>query len=313
MYFYRISAMASDQTVFLWNGVPTPYPVQGLSPLNRSFRYGDGLFETMRMINGRIPLIRGHHERLLRSMMTLNLSTVAIPDWQMLHDACEAIAVENRCLESARLRFSVYRESGEGYAPTTSHCGWALECAPTLDTAWQLNGQGLRLGTYTVVPKYRTPWSDIKSASAMLYVQAAQWAKHREFDEALLLNEDGEIAEALSSNVFLLQGNTLSTPVLQSGGLPGVMREIVLEIADVVGLDVQERVLFPNDLLTADEVFLTNAVQGIRWILAYERRRYFKKWSLTCTELLNEVLRAMPFPEEQPEQKLPVQDVDETL
>ena len=123
-----------------------------------------------------------------------------------------------------------------------------------------------------------------KNIDAQIYIQAAIYAQEKNIGDVLILNSDDNIIEATSSNVFLVSGGELYTPKLSSGPVGGVMRATVINIAISLGIKVFECNLTPQELLKADEVFLTNAVEGIKWVSSYRTKRYFNK---TATKLLD--------------------------
>ena len=264
--------------------------------MNRGFRYGDGLFETMRLISGKLPLVLGHYERMRKGAMILGMNAGHLPSVETLEAMTRSLASQEGCegcLASARVRWTVFRvESGvgAGYTPKTDDIGWTFEVAPLSEQKWEQNPQGLHIGDYLAAAKPINPWSDLKTANAMLYVQAGISARQRNLHDAVIYNEQGELCETTSSNLFLVKDSLLWTPPLDSGCLPGIMRDVIIEIARGSGLDVQDKPLHRFDLLAADEVFLTNAVHGTRWVIAFEHRRYLRKLSVWLTEALNEVL-----------------------
>ena len=123
-----------------------------------------------------------------------------------------------------------------------------------------------------------------KNIHAQIYIQAAIYAQEKNIGDVLVLNSDDNIIEATSSNVFLVSGGDLYTPKLSSGPVGGVMRATIINLAISMGIKVFECNLTPQELLKADEVFLTNAVQGIKWVSSYRTKRYFNK---TANKLLD--------------------------
>jgi len=276
--------------MFVINGQPTHQP---LASTNRSFRFGDGVFESMRRLNGRIPFLAEHLARLNKGMQMLHMQPLQELTMESIESAANRLAYTNNCGTGGRLRLSVWRKGDGAYLPTTNEVEWMLECMPMPnEEAFNINEQGERLTLYPHMQKPHNLLADIKSANGLLYVLAALHAKQAGFSEALILNSFGRLCEASSSNFFLLKDRTLITPSLTEDCLPGIMRKVLLQLAQTDGLVVQERAVLPEELNTADEVILTNAVQGIRWVVAWQRSRYFKKWSTRATQLLNQEVLA---------------------
>ena len=116
--------------------------------------------------------------------------------------------------------------------------------------------------------------SNIKSGNALIYVLAGLYAKKNHFDDCLILNEHGRIAEAISSNVFIVKGETLYTPPLSEGCVDGVMRKVVIEKANENNIHVNEKAITQNEIQNADEVFLTNAINGITSIKLFQSKTF---------------------------------------
>ena len=126
-----------------------------------------------------------------------------------------------------------------------------------------------------------------KNIHSQIYIQAAIYAQEKNIGDVLILNSNDKIIEATSSNIFLVSRGDLYTPKLSSGPVGGVMRAAIINLA--IGLDIKvfECNLTPQELLKADEVFLTNAVQGIKWVSSYRTKRYFNKTANKLLDALN--------------------------
>jgi branched-chain amino acid aminotransferase len=136
------------------------------------------------------------------------------------------------------------------------------------------NETGLRIAVYPDGRKSCDVFSHLKSASFLPYVMAARWAQQHQLDDALVLNAHDRIADATIANVFAIKDNTIMTPPLQEGGVGGVMRKYLLAQLPAAGYKVAEQALLPDQVLQADELFLTNAIQGIRWVQQCGEKTY---------------------------------------
>lgn len=230
---------------------------------NRAFRYGDGLIETMRVVNGKIPFYGYHMERLLRGMKVLKIQ---IPSYFNIHYLKNEISkvIENQSY--CRVRLALWRGGGGTYRPTDYDPDFLIESAPLVEKNYTLNDLGQTLGFYKDFKMRQTPISPFKTSNALPYVLASIYAKENSLDDVLLLNTDGYITEASYSNVFLIKNNELLTPSVESGCVKGVMRTIVLEIAAEMKIPTRETLIKTEDIFESQEVFLTNAVQGIKWV-----------------------------------------------
>ncbi len=255
---------------------------------NRAFKFGDGLFETMRC-HKTVPLFFHHHySRLLRGMAILQLSVATLPSEAVFSEQIEKLIVRNRIFNDARVRLSVFRRGGGLYTPEDNSVAWLLEATPLEGKGYQLNEQGFRIGTYSGFPKTWSPLSPFKTLNTAPYILAGLCKKENHWDDCLIKNDGKKIIEAISSNLFWVGGEALYTPAVSTGCVDGIMRGQVLRYAAENNLEVHETTgADENKLWQADEVFLTNAVSGIRWVVALENKRYFNRQPKKIVAWLN--------------------------
>ncbi len=234
-----------------------------LNAANRSFRYGDGLFETMRAVNGKVPLFSLHFDRLLRGMKALKIQ---VPSYFNVHYLKNEVLKTLDKMPSARVRLAVWRESGGGYTPTNFNPDFLIESISLPDKTFTINDLGLTIGVYTDFRLRQTPVSAFKIANSLPYILAGIYARENSFDDVLLLDTEGSVAEAMSSNIFIFKEKKLLTPPLSVGCVGGVMRLFTMELAKKIGVKIEEKKLQIMDIETAEEVFLTNAFQGFKWV-----------------------------------------------
>ncbi len=250
-----------EEIIYL-NGSLVPPSGAHVSVFDHGFLYGYGLFETMRAYNGHIFLLERHIKRLLGSAETIGLGdSLAGID---LTKGCRDTLKANK-LADARLRLTV--TGGESdYFPWEGKAG-----QPTVViTARSYSGfspekykQGFKVYLAPVRRSKQSAISGIKSVSYLISVLARNEAAARGLDEALLLNDDGYIAEGGSCNVFFVKSSRLVTPSLGSGILPGITRDVVMELADELGIIVTEGTVGLGVIKQCDEAFLTNAVMEV--------------------------------------------------
>lgn len=250
--------------------VPAGQPV--LMTDNHGYRYGDGLFETMKVENGRILLASYHFERLFSGIRLLgyNIPDGLNPDRlaEEIHTLCHV----NNIPQRARVRLSVSRGSGN---PDEGHLSaqYLIECS-ALDNTAQQKEQGLRIDVFPDARKSCDMFSNLKSANYLPYVMAANYARHNMLDESLVLNQFGRIAESSISNVFLVKDDRLITPSLPEGCVAGVVRKYIIANTPATQINLLEGKVTVDDLEQADEVFLTNAIRGIRWVKQFRDKVY---------------------------------------
>jgi branched-chain amino acid aminotransferase len=189
-----------------------------------------------------------------------------------------------------RVRLTVYRNEGGLYAPSDNKVSYVVEVYPVEEKGYVLNTKGYTVDLFTEFKKAQNSLSSIKSANSAIYVMAGIYKTQQQFDECLLLNDKHHIIEGISSNVFAVKNGVLYTPPVSDGCVNGVMRKKIIEIAQANKIAVYEISVMQNVLLGADELFLTNTINGIRWVVAYKQKRYFNTTSKKITEKLNELV-----------------------
>jgi len=235
-----------------------------LSKDDRSYRYGDGLFETMKLINGNILLEDYHFERLFLGLDVLKFNIPVLFTKRQIEKEIKELSKKNECENSARIRLSVSRGNG-GLYDCDNKFSYLIECWPLEQKGF--NENGLIIDVYPDARKSIDVFSNLKSANYLPYVIAAIWAKENKLNDALILNQHERICDSTIANVFWVKDNKIFTPPLNEGCVAGVMRKKILElVARNSDHGMQEAVLTQDILLQADEVFLTNATTGIRWV-----------------------------------------------
>jgi branched-chain amino acid aminotransferase len=204
-----------------------------------------------------------------------------------LQNEIRRLVQKTRYFKGSRIRLSLFRNDGGYYAPVTNQCSYLIDQMPLPDTDYQLNRQGLVVDIFDEIKKPVNLLAGIKSANALLFVLAGVYKNKMQLDDCLMLNEKGYIIESISSNLFLYGNNTLVTPPLGDGCLPGIMRSVILDIAQKEGIEVEQTSIDFEDLEQAKEVFLSNAVSGIRWVLGYRSKRYFNQLSKNLIDKIN--------------------------
>jgi len=263
-----------------------------VSGSNRSLRYGDGLFETMRWMDNDIRFLTYHVERLQSGMQHLQLEGWQKWDAYFIREKAAELVKKNRLGTDARIRLNVFRAGGGLYSPETNQSNYILEATELAPDGYQLNKTGVIIDVYREHKKSINSLSHIKSNNALLYVLAGIARKRLGCDDMLILNSEGFLCESLSSNIFIWYQKTLYTPALSEGCIAGIMRRVIIEMAQENGIEVVEAQISPEILHEADELFLTNAIHGIHWVMGYKKKRYFNhlskklqdklaKWQLT--------------------------------
>jgi branched-chain amino acid aminotransferase len=240
---------------------------------NRGYRYGDGLFETMKLVAGKITLEPFHFERLFTGMQVLKYLVPKLLTPEKLRQEILELCGKNGCSTLARVRLSVSRGNG-GLYDDDKKLQYLIECWPLNDAVNHLNENGLVIDIFPDARKGNDIFSNLKSANFLPYAMAAQYAKTNKLNDCLVLNMAGNLADTTIANIFVIKEDIIHTPALNEGCVNGVMRRYLLERLRTTGYAVQEGHLTPESLEMADEVFLTNAINGIRWVKHFRNKTY---------------------------------------
>jgi branched-chain amino acid aminotransferase len=245
-----------------------------ISPDNRSFRYGDGFFETMRMTNGSINLSDYHYERLFSSLELLKFDRPSYLTVQYLKEQIENLATKNKSRQLSRIRLTIFRGEGSLYDCENQAPNYIIQTSELDPKILQLNKNGLVTGIYKEARKSCDTFSHIKSNNYLPYAMAALSAKENKLNDAFLLNTYNRVADATIANIFIVKDGNVKTPALNEGCVAGVMRRHLLASMRMENIPVEETQIETGELLEANEIFLTNSVFGIRWVKKCGKSNY---------------------------------------
>lgn len=234
-----------------------------VSVFDRGFLYGDGVFETVRIYDGRPFMIDEHITRLLNGLKTVRFKK--LPSGLKVHS--EKV-IEANGVGNGVLRIEVTRgEALDNVEPTV-----VITAKDTVPYAEELYAKGFRSIISRVRKDNYSPICNIKSANFQVFLLAKYEAVDAAVDEAILLNHEGYVAEGSVSNVFILKAGRLITPSIESGILPGVTRKVVIEIAHKIEFEVEERRILPEELYSADEAFITNSLMEVMPLVEVDKK-----------------------------------------
>jgi branched-chain amino acid aminotransferase len=272
---------------FIFNGEVFTMDNNPILVSNRAFRYGDGLFETARILNGKVPLLKKHIQRILKYSQVLKLPKMDSLNVEKIEDWANLCIQKNGIEQGGKLRITFFREGGNHYFASQEATNILLEAEPTLTNQFDYNYKGMVVDMYSDLRKPLNFLSNAKTNNSLIYVMGAIFAKEKGLDNCILQNDQFNVAEALNSNLFLAVNGVLYTPPIVEACVDGVMRSYIIEMALSVGIKVYETTIKPNDLLRADELFLSNSFSGINWVGAYRSKRYFNTTSEKLNIMLN--------------------------
>lgn len=270
------------------NGTLLPADAPTISPGNRAHLYGDGVFESIRIINGRPLNLENHILRLLAGARAIHMRPSASYTTPFFEAKIIELCQHSGINEGGKCRLSLDRISGGAYLPDANEAIYYIEVAPYEVNHFELNARGLELDIYQEIKLQKNLLSNFKTKMGLPYVMAALYAKSKDLDDVFLTDYRGQILETSSCNFFIISNGVLYTPSLEEGCLAGTMRMQVINLALANGIKVYESPILPQHLLAADEIFLTNAIRGINWVGGYRTKRYQNNISRKLVVLLND-------------------------
>jgi len=247
------------------NGQLLPVLPESFALLQRAAFYGDGLFETVRAFEGQVPFWPLHWERFSNGMKVLGFETP--PHWTS--DYFEKEITKSSPI-NARIRLTVWRSPGGLYLPTDDKPQFLVTTEPLQSGVFEWLGSGLNVCLCETVRLPVDSLSGIKILGGARYVAAAREARAKGVDDVIVLNAHGRVCEATGSNVIWLEGDIVFVPPSFDGQINGTLLKLLCGLLRTEGWEVREKPAFVEDLLGAEEVLLTNAIRGIRWVRNFE-------------------------------------------
>lgn len=274
--------------VVYFNGDYLPRQDFYVSIEDRSFQYGDGLFETMHACGKQVQYFTEHMIRLRKGLELLKITLSDTYSDAYMHGVIEGLLHRCRLYQGATVKLSVSRVGKGKYIADNSGFNLLIEASYLNEEHYVLNPKGLCIGACQTIKKPIHDLFTVKTKNSLIYILAGIEVVDRQWDDGILLNEQNYLVEATSSNLFLIKDNTLCTPSLATGCLHGIMRQNIISLASSVGMKVEEiSDLTTQDLIDSNEIFLTNAVVGIRWVGAFQGKRYLNKTTRKLVQALN--------------------------
>ena len=259
-----------------------------MSFANRSFLYGDGVFETLKIANNKILFWEDHYFRLMASLRIVRMDIPMSFTMEYIEEQILVLVRAMNIHESARVRFTAYRNSEGFYLPNNNSISFVIQASKLDNLKYNYSPIQFEVDLYKdfIVPKQLL--STLKTTNKITKVTASIFAKENQLDSTLLLNENKNVIEAANGNLFMVTENKLITPPISEGCLNGVMRKQIIDIAKQIdSVTVLESPISPFDLQKADELFITNCIIGIQPITKYRKKEFEVRMAKQLIEKLN--------------------------
>lgn len=256
---------------------------------NRAFLYGDGVFETVKIINNKILFLEDHYFRLMASMRIVRMEIPMNFTMEYFEEQILNLVQQKSIADSARARITVFRNDGGLYLPKTNEVSFLIHATALDNTLYALNTAEYEVDLYKDFYVAKQLLSSIKTTNKMINVTGSIFAHENGLANCILVNDTKNVVEALQGNLFMVVGKKLITPPISEGCLNGIMRKQILALAKKIeGVEVTEEIISPFDLQKADELFLTNVITGIQSISKYRKKEFTSNLAHLLVQKLNE-------------------------
>lgn len=260
---------------------------------NRGLRYGDALFESIRVVNGKIFFWEDHYLRLMASMRILRMEIPMDFTMEFLEGQINAVVESNSLLDkAARIRLTVFRNNGGLYLPECNDVSYIVEATAMASPFYVLENKDYEVELFKDFYVNPDMLSSLKTSNKIINVVGSIYAAENGYQNCLLLNNEKKVVEALNGNIFLVKGKTIKTPPLKDGCLNGIARKKLIAILESLETyDFEESHISPFELQKADELFITNAILGIQPITKYRKKEYVNTVATDLVGKLNAAAR----------------------
>ncbi len=223
-------------------------------------------------------------------MASMRIVRMKIPNnftLEYLEEQILNLAKAQNCENSARVRFTVFRNDGGFYLPNNNSVSFQIQVFPLENALYSFSDANYEVDLYKDFFISKQLLSTIKTTNKMINITGSIFAEENDLQNCILLNNDKNVVEALNGNLFMLMGTKLITPPISEGCLNGIMRKQILQIAKKIEtIEVFEDVISPFDLQKADELFITNVISGIQPITKYRKKEYKTDLAKEIVELI---------------------------
>jgi branched-chain amino acid aminotransferase len=260
---------------------------------NRGYRYGDALFETIKVISSKILFWEDHYFRLMSSMRILRMEIPMTFTMEYLErQILDTIVANDMEEKGCRVRLLVHREAGGLYKPESNKIEFLITAEPLEHDHYLFFDKAYEVDLFKDFYVSADLLSTLKTNNRVLNVVGSIYASENDLDNCLILNNSKNVVEALNGNVFLFKENILKTPPITDGCLKGVMRKQILDIVEAIPeLNLVEESISPFELQKADEIFITNVIQGIQPVTKYRKKTFNVDYSRSLVSKLNAKVR----------------------
>lgn len=233
---------------------------------NRAFLYGDAVFETIKVLDGKILFAEDHYFRLMAAMRILRMEIPMDFNADFFeNEILKTVKAQKSSANSFVVRMTCYRKDGGKYLPKNRSIGYFITARPLAHDIYEYNTQAYEVDLFKDFHISKHLLSTIKTTNKLVHITASIFADENDLQNVLLINDEKNVVEATNGNIFLISGNQIITPPTSDGCIGGIMRKKIIErISKWEGFEFIERSISPFELQKADEFWITNVIMGVQ-------------------------------------------------
>jgi branched-chain amino acid aminotransferase len=256
---------------------------------NRGFLFGDGVFETLKIVDGKILFLEDHYFRLMSAMRIVRMEIPMNFTMEFFEDQVLETTKANNCDNSARARITVFRNSGGFYSPLTNSISFLISVKPLAEKKYIFDDKTYEVDLYKDFFIAKHLLSTLKTTNKIINVTGSIFAKENDLQNCLLLNNEKNVVEALNGNLFMLIDGQLITPPIADGCLNGIIRKKIIGFGQINNIAIVEKSISPFDLQKADELFVTNIILGVVPVTKYRKKDFSTQFSKEICNQINQL------------------------
>jgi|TARA_B100001142_G_scaffold328515_1_gene388814 branched-chain amino acid aminotransferase len=242
---------------------------------NRGFLYGDSVFETIKIVDNKIIFWEEHYLRLMSSMRILRIEIPNNYTPEFFEKEIIKTNLKTDSSFSGRVRLTIYRGGSGLYLPNNNFPIFVINSNKTNEKLFKIDRDVYKVDLFKDYQIQSNLISNLKTNNRVINVIGSIYAQENELDNCVLLNDNKLVTEFLNGNIFIVNDNVIKTPTISTGCLNGVMRKKIIElIKKVPAYKIQEKDFSPYELVSSDEIWVTNSISGIIPVTEYRRKSF---------------------------------------
>ena len=255
---------------------------------NRGFLFGDSVFETIKVVDNKIIYWEEHYLRLMSSMRILRIEIPSLYTPDFFEEEIRKTNLKIDSFFTGRVRLTIFRREGGLYLPDYNDPIFVINSQKTDQKLFNVNLQSYKVDLFKDYQIQSNLISNLKTNNRVVNVIGSIYAKENDLDNCILLNDQKFVSEFLNGNIFIVKDSQVITPTISSGCLNGVMRNKIIELINkLTNLEIKEKNFSPYELISSDEIWVSNSISGIIPVTEYRRKKFSNKVAITIINYLN--------------------------